>query len=187
MSSKSSLAGWHSPPVYHLKPPRGWMNDPCAPGYDATTGTYHLFYQWNPEKCDWGNITWEHVTSRDGIHWKHNGSKPVLEPSQPYDQRGVFTGCFNPTGPGIQPGQLTVFYTSACHLPIHWSLPNTRNSEGPSMATSRDAGRTWVKSEQNPILIGEPDDATVTGWRDPYVAEWPALDEAREAQKGKGL
>ena len=22
-----------------------WINDPCAPGYDPHTGTYHLFFQ----------------------------------------------------------------------------------------------------------------------------------------------
>lgn len=32
-------------PAYHFTPPYGWMNDPCAPGYDPETKTYHLFYQ----------------------------------------------------------------------------------------------------------------------------------------------
>lgn len=30
---------------YHLTPPHGWINDPCAPGYDAETELYHIFYQ----------------------------------------------------------------------------------------------------------------------------------------------
>lgn len=51
------------------------------------------------------------------------------------------------------------------------------------MATSQDGGRTWSKSELNPILVGEPEGITVTGWRDPYVAEWPALDKVRGVQK----
>src|ERR1700753_547094 len=34
-------------PIYHLQAPSGWMNDPCAPGYDPRTGLYHLFFQWN--------------------------------------------------------------------------------------------------------------------------------------------
>jgi sucrose-6-phosphate hydrolase SacC (GH32 family) len=33
------------PPSFHITAPWGWMNDPCAPGYDQTTGLYHLFYQ----------------------------------------------------------------------------------------------------------------------------------------------
>jgi beta-fructofuranosidase len=41
-------AAWHPLPRFHLKAPRGWLNDPCAPGYDPATGTYHLFYQCPP-------------------------------------------------------------------------------------------------------------------------------------------
>ncbi|KAI1013710.1 hypothetical protein LB503_010577 [Fusarium chuoi] len=28
-------------PRYHLMPPTGWLNDPCAPGYDAAHDVYH--------------------------------------------------------------------------------------------------------------------------------------------------
>lgn len=45
------------------------------------------------------------------------------------------------------------------------------------MATSSDDGRTWIKSSENPILKGEPDGVQVTGFRDPYIALWPAMDE----------
>ncbi|KAI3579312.1 glycosyl hydrolase, partial [Fusarium oxysporum f. sp. albedinis] len=170
---------WHPSPTYHLKAPRGWINDPCAPGYDASTGTYHLSYQWNPKSCDWGDITWGHYTSRDGLTWKQNTQNPVLEPSEPYDDKGIFTGCLHPTGLQGEEGQLTVIYSSITNLPIHWTLPYTRNCAGLSVATSTDGGKTWQKSEQNPILEGEPEDLTVTGFRDPYLAEWPALDEMR--------
>ena len=34
-----------SPLWYHLTPPHGWINDPCAPGYDTETKLYHIFYQ----------------------------------------------------------------------------------------------------------------------------------------------
>lgn len=47
------------------------------------------------------------------------------------------------------------------------------------MATSCDGGRTWTKSVSNPIVRGEPDGVGVTGWRDPFVAAWPALDRTR--------
>ncbi len=132
----------------------------------------------NPKHCDWGDITWGHYTSRDGLHWTHDGQDPVLAPSKPYDQCGVFTGCFHGAGPHGEPGQLTLFYTSAAQLPINWALPYTRNSEGLAMATSGDGGHTWTKSPLNPILAGEPAGLAVTGWRDPFVARWPALDAA---------
>jgi beta-fructofuranosidase len=40
-------------------------------------------------------------------------------------------------GPG-----LSIFYTSATHLPIHWSRPHTRGAEGVSVITSSDGGKT---------------------------------------------
>ncbi|KAK7425780.1 hypothetical protein QQZ08_007756 [Neonectria magnoliae] len=177
---------WHPLPTYHLKALKGWMNDPCAPGYDATTGTYHIFYQWNPKSCDWGDICWGHFTSRDGVHWKHNGKTPALEPSFPYDKLGIFTGCMYSTGPRAEKDQLTVIYSSIEHLPIHWTLPYVRNCAGLALATSRDGGCTWEKSNQNPILKGEPEGIDVTGFRDPYLSEWPAMDVMR-GEKGKML
>lgn len=190
-------SSWHPFPAYHLKAPRGWINDPCAPGYDEATGTYHLFYQCkkgnlfrdsvptltnagNPNSCDWGDICWGHFTSRDGIHWEHNGTKPALRPDQPYDSEGVFTGCFFPGGPkGEKDGQLTVVYSSITALPIHWTIPYTRNCAGLALATSKDGGRTWRKSDLNPILDGEPEGLVVTGYRDPFLVDWPAMDDAR--------
>ncbi|KAJ4172633.1 hypothetical protein NW754_002835 [Fusarium falciforme] len=170
---------WHPSPTYHLKAPQGWINDPCAPGFDTSTGTYHLSYQWNPNSCDWGDIAWGHFTSSDGLHWKHNGDQPVLEPSESYDDKGIFTGCFYPTGLRGEKGQLTVVYSSITNLPIHWTLPYTRDCAGLAVATSDDGGKTWKKSEQNPILRGEPEGLDVTGFRDPFLTECPALDELR--------
>lgn len=37
-----------------------WINDPCAPGYDARTGLYHLFYQ-----CKCNPITLSHLDRVD--------------------------------------------------------------------------------------------------------------------------
>ncbi|KXJ90109.1 glycosyl hydrolase [Microdochium bolleyi] len=181
----------HPLPKYHLKAPHGWINDPCAPAYDATTGTYHLYYQWNSTSCDWGDITWGQFTSRDGLHWSHGlpsqpHSKPVapiIDRDQTYDKDGIFTGCLHPTGPRGEHDQLTVFYTSVCHLPLHWTLDHTRDSEGLSMATSSDGGRTWTKHPGNPIIKGEPGDVAVTGFRDPFLAEWPAMDKIRGIQQ----
>ena len=133
----------------------------------------------NPKSCDWGDICWGQFISQDGLHWQHNGVDPVLEPQLPYEDKGVFTGCMYPTGPHGEKDQLTLIYSSVNHLPIHWTIPYTRNCAGLALATSDDAGRTWHKSNLNPILNGEPEGLVVTGFRDPYLAEWPALDKAR--------
>ncbi|EEY21872.1 sucrose-6-phosphate hydrolase [Verticillium alfalfae VaMs.102] len=125
-------------------------------------------------------MSWGHATSQDGLRWTHASSgEPALKPSEPYDKEGIFTGCFWPTGPHGEKDQLTVVYSSIAALPIHWTLKHIRNSEGVSLATSTDAGKTWQKSELNPILVGEPEGVEVTGFRDPFLAEWPALDRIR--------
>jgi beta-fructofuranosidase len=42
---------------------------------------------------------------------------------------------------------------------------------------SHRAQRVGARHPQNPIVIGEPDDLNVTGFRDPSIFEWPALGE----------
>ncbi|KAH8693070.1 glycosyl hydrolase [Talaromyces proteolyticus] len=163
-------------PTIHITAPC-WINDPCAPGYDPKSKRYHLFYQCNPRGTEWGNMSWGHVTSPDLLTWNQSTYQPALEPDQDYDKEGVFTGCFlQPEG--TTETRLTVFYSSVCCLPFHWSTPPyPRGAAGLAMAISSDGGRTWSKPSENPILGGEPDGVQVTGFRDPYIANWPAMDE----------
>lgn len=141
----------------------------------------------NPRSCEWGGISWGHATSSDLVTWELEGTEPVLVPDTTYDCEGVFTGCLVPTGLRGEEGQLSVIYTSVCHLPIHWTIPYKRASEGIAAATSSDGGKTWTKAEGNPLLDEEPKSLHVTGWRDPYVTEWPALDHIRGESSLYGL
>ncbi|OBT93117.1 hypothetical protein VE01_09205 [Pseudogymnoascus verrucosus] len=175
----------YSRPTIHITAPC-WINDPCAPGYDPGTGLYHVFFQCNPYGTEWGNMSWVHVTSKDLLTWNNMPTQPALSPGKGYDQDGVFTGCFAPVA-NANNKQLTVFYSSVFKLPFHWStLPYPRNAAGLGIATSDDGGSTWAKSPDNPILNGEPQDVDVTGFRDPYIANWPALDRLR-GKNGKSL
>ncbi|KAF9891674.1 hypothetical protein FE257_003686 [Aspergillus nanangensis] len=150
-----------------------WINDPCAPGYDPATGLYHLFYQCNPHGTEWGSMSWGHITSKDLIFWT-SSTEPALIPGETYDRDGVFTGCMVP--PNLKQTSLKVIYSSVRQLPFHWSTPPyPRNAAGLAMAESTDGGKTWTKYLENPILMGEPTDVRVTGFRDPFLAEWPAM------------
>ncbi|KAF4436280.1 glycosyl hydrolases family 32 superfamily [Fusarium acutatum] len=160
-------------PRYHLMQPTGWLNDPCAPGYDAVLDVYHVGFQWNPKKPEWGNISWGSALSKDLVSWEVSGS-PSIQPSKKHDgEAGVFTGCWSPVLSA--PGRSTAFYTSARMLPIHHTLPYNWGSEAICIATSNDAGRTWQRGNASTVLDGPPRHLHVTGWRDPYVAKWPSL------------
>ena len=54
-------------PQIHFTPAKNWINDPNGMVY--VDGVYHLFYQYNPQSNDWGNMSWGHATSTDLIHW----------------------------------------------------------------------------------------------------------------------
>lgn len=160
-----------SRPSFHITAPNGWLNDPCGLGYDPSTGLYHLFFQWNPHGNDWGNMSWAHATSPDLVSWSIS-PKPAMTPSTEYDRCGVFTGCCRATDVHGQPGPLTIVYTSVRHLPIHFTLPYTVGCESVSLAVSHDGGETWKRQDCNPFLTRPPDHLSVTGWRDPCLANW---------------
>jgi beta-fructofuranosidase len=154
-------------------PPTGWLNDPCAPGYDAVHEVYHVGFQWNPKEPEWGNISWGSALSKDLLVWDI-GNLPSIEPSaKPDGEAGVFTGCWSPAT--TVPGRSTAFYTSARMLPIHHTLPYNWGSEAICVATTADAGRTWQRGHTSIVLQGPPQHLQVTGWRDPFVAQWPSL------------
>jgi len=55
-------------PQIHFTPAKNFMNDPN--GLILIEGTYHLYFQFNPEANVWGNMSWGHATSKDLIHWE---------------------------------------------------------------------------------------------------------------------
>jgi beta-fructofuranosidase len=175
-----------SRPSFHVTAPNGWLNDPCGPGYDPTTGMYHLFFQWNPHGNDWGNMSWGHATSSDCVSWK-TSLQPALLPSANYDRCGVFTGCLLANDIHGNSGDLTVIYTSVNRLPIHYTLPYVIGSESLSLAASSDGGRSWERQECNPILPGPPQHLSVTGWRDPSLATWSRGEHSGSGSKKSDL
>ncbi|HEY5836466.1 glycoside hydrolase family 32 protein [Streptomyces sp.] len=138
-------------PQLHYTPERNWMNDPN--GLVWHEGEYHLFYQYNPEGNDWGNISWGHAVSRDLVHWDELA---VAIPAT--EDEHIFSGCavvdeHNTSGFGES--ALVAVYTA-------WH-PESR-IQAQSLAYSTDRGRTWTKYEGNPVL-----DIGSTEFRDPKV------------------
>lgn len=145
-------------PQFHFSPRFGWTNDPN--GLTFYNGEYHLFYQHNPFKVIWGNMTWGHATSPDLLHWTEQGD--ALYP----DRLGTM---FSGSG-AVDVRNTTGFQTDPKFPPF--VLMYTAN--GPSMrygepasqclAYSVDGGKTFTKYEGNPTIPH-----IVGGNRDPKI------------------
>lgn len=143
-------------PNLHFTPLFGWLNDPN--GLIYYNGMYHLFYQYNPFKNQWGNIHWGHAISRDLQSW--NDMPVALEPSESYDKDGVFSGSAI-----VKDDQLYVLYTG------HSVDAKGQAHETQCLAYSKD-GVTFQKYDQNPVI----DLDTIPGiepenFRDPKVIQ----------------
>jgi beta-fructofuranosidase len=145
-------------PQFHLLPKANWMNDPCAPRFFG--GKYHMFFQYNPNAAEWGDMHWNHAVSPDLIHWEH---LPVALAPTPgsFDAFGIFTG-------SVLPGMEvpTVLYTG-----VSKSSEETIRGEGlrevQCLATSTDPElRVWKKLDK-PVIASPPPGVKVTGFRDP--------------------
>lgn len=176
-------------PLYHLQASHGWLNDPCAPGYDPATGLYHLFFQWNPRRNEygavaWGSISWGHASSKDAINWTVDG-KTIIRPEAWYDKEGCFTGGMVPTAIDGKPG-ITLFYTGVTKLPLHYTLPYKNGTETLAVAQMTSSGE-WIKMRGNPLLSEPPPGVSVSGFRDPFIGHWPSIDAILGQPIGKTL
>lgn len=176
-------------PLYHVQAPSGWMNDPCAPGYDPSTGLYHLFFQWNPKRNEygavaWGSICWGHASSKDMLNWTVEGTT-TISPGAWYDKQGCFTGGMVPTNISGQPG-ITLFYTGVSRLPLHYTLPYKNGTETLALVQMNSSGE-FSKMRGNPILAEPPTGVSVSGFRDPFIGRWPSIDALLNQPLGSGL
>ncbi len=133
-------------PQVHLLPPSNWMNDPCGPCLH--NGTYHLFYQHNPDATVPEHIVWGHAQSPELLSWRHD---PVaLAPSLPWDRDGVWTGSVV-----LDDGVPTALYTG---------VPG----EQQCLATADDTLLNWRKAAA-PLALARPPGHPLTGFRDPQA------------------
>jgi fructan beta-fructosidase len=93
-------------PALHFSPRRGWINDPN--GMIRVDGSYHLFFQHDPDSITHGPMHWGHAVSTDLVHWTE---LPVaLYP----DALGT---CFSGSAIETGDGGIKLFYTAHSRTP----------------------------------------------------------------------
>lgn len=147
-------------PVYHFAPKMNWLNDPNGLFY--LDGVYHMFYQYNPEGSQWGNMSWGHATSEDLVTWTE------VDVALPYSaEEQIFSGSVvvdhsNTAGFGFGPnGEAPIVAIYTANIPPQNGEPQDQEQ---ALAYSLDGGFTWEKYDGNPVLdIADPE------FRDPKV------------------
>lgn len=149
-------------PAYHYRPEKNWINDPN--GLCQINGWYHLFYQYNPHGCQWGDIHWGHARSRDMLHWE---DMPIA--LAPDAGKGEIH-CFSGSCCKDEEGRPHFFYTS-----IGCAEDGRDCVEGAQqwMAEPTDEAMTrLVQSDEWALTDDMHGDMHITDWRDPYVIRW---------------
>jgi sucrose-6-phosphate hydrolase SacC (GH32 family) len=152
---------YHEPlrPQFHFTSETNWLNDPN--GLVFYKGTYHMFFQHNPNGIDWGDMTWGHATSKDLVHWTQ-GSNAIL----PDDDGTIYSGSavvdwHNTSGfqTAGDPPLICMYTCAGEHSKTDPSKPYTQ-----CLAVSTDCGKTFTKYRGNPVLT-----QLAGGNRDPKV------------------
>lgn len=136
-------------PQIHYTPARNWINDPNGLVY--ADGTWHMYYQYNPNGQDWGNMSWGHATSNDLFHWKE---QPVA--IMPDELGYIYSGSAvvdKDNTSGFGSNAIVAIYTA------HGA------SEQQCIAYSNDGGMTFRKYDANPVIRNN----THGDYRDPKV------------------
>ena len=140
----------HLYPSYHLRPPRGFINDPNGPV--VIDDTLHLYFQSRPTTDTSGPVQWGHATSEDLVRWRLHRPAMTPHPAGP-DRDGCFSGNVVATSEGVK-----AFYSG--HL-------EGKPYQSVLTAISRDGGFSFGPGRQ---VFDDPAPLeNVMMFRDPFV------------------
>lgn len=174
LPDRALLAADPHRPAFHFSPPANWLNDPNGMIY--WDGTFHLFYQYNPNGPFHGTIHWGHASSVDLVQWRDHPVALAPTPGGP-DAEGCWSGCAVDNN-----GTPTFVYTGV-------------NPQTVCLAVSTDDLETWQKYPGNPVIATPPPEVAAHSgrdFRDPYVwrendAWWMVIGARREGVGGLTL
>jgi beta-fructofuranosidase len=150
-------------PHLHIRPPKGWLNDPN--GIGRWDGRWHVFFQYNPDAPVHAAICWGHVSSADLLHWHE---EPVALRPRPgaIDAAGVWSGVA-----ALDDGEPVLVYTA---------VPDHARNAGVALARRAPDG-SWAA--QDVMVQPRPADPTIREFRDPSLF---TVDGRRYALVGSG-
>lgn len=145
----------HHLPQFHLRLPRGYLNDPNGP--IELSGVVHLYFQ-SRSRADLNvPVEWGHAVSTDLVHWRLG--RPAISPVPGGPDSD---GCWS--GNTVEcDGQVRAYYSGKVDANDFQSI---------LMAVSGDGGGSFGPPCQ---VVADPDpDEAITMFRDPFV--WKASD-----------
>ncbi|GAA3563746.1 hypothetical protein GCM10022197_19130 [Microlunatus spumicola] len=154
-------------PRLHVRPRRGWLNDPN--GLVRVDGTYHVFFQHNPDEPVHDRVGWGHASSTDLLRWTEHPVALAPRPGGP-DAAGCWSGCVTDDD-----GTPTAVYTA---VPDH---PDHARAAGALLARSDRSLLGWTADDR--FVVGTPSLVGVEEVRDPFVFR---VDGHRYVVQGAG-
>jgi beta-fructofuranosidase len=140
----------HHLPQFHVRLPRGYVNDPNGPV--DIGGQVHLYFQSRPRVDLEVPVEWGHATSEDLVHWTLHRPAIVPVPGGA-DSGGAWSG-----NTVLHDGTVRAYYSGKVdHSPFQSVL----------LAESTDGGNTYGPGVQ---VVADPSaDEAITMFRDPFV------------------
>ncbi|MBA8991004.1 beta-fructofuranosidase [Curtobacterium pusillum] len=140
----------HHLPQFHVRLPRGYVNDPNGP--IDIGGQAHLYFQSRPRVDLAIPVEWGHATSDDLVHWTLHRPAIVPVPGGA-DSGGAWSG-----NTVLHDGTVRAYYSGKVdHSPFQSVL----------LAESTDGGNTYGPPVQ---VVTDPSvDEAITMFRDPFV------------------
>lgn len=151
-------------PTLHIRPATGWINDPN--GVSRIDGTYHVFYQLNPNSPTHGDIHWGHHSSPDLFTWRE---EPIALRPRPgaIDAAGCWSG--------------SMVDDHGVPTAVYSAIPDTAQNAQVVLARSDRTLIDWVQDEVS--QMAPPTDPGVADVRDPFVF---TVEDRRFAVQGAG-
>lgn len=140
----------HHFPRFHIRPRRGFVNDPNGPV--IIDGQVHLYFQYRPATNGDSFVTWGHASTSDYVNWRQHRLAMTPEIDGP-DKDGTWSGCTV-----SHSGRLFAFYSA---------YEAGKQYQSVLSAESRDGGFCFGPGRR---VLPDPDPRDkLVHFRDPFV------------------